>query len=435
MKSFTMIKNILLFITCLAHSSIHAQVIDSYDNDQGPLPGNKVTSVVIDTAGIKWFGTDSGLVAYDGSSWNIFTTSDNLASNNINDLAFEISAYGPELWIATDNGVSVMGIPAVDAVTGATPYRTSNTDLISDNVYCVSVDTAEHERWFGTEGGISVFKNNTWYDTAYGLITGDKITTIGISPVDGWRYITLEGSGVSRLKFNEVDGFTGASTYEMPWSYGLLSDTVYSSHIQSDGFQWFGSSAGVCLHEDSAAKLNWTPYAASDSLVGAPVLSIAQTQTGNIWFGTIKGASFFNFKKTQWTNITKSDGLIGDTVYDIAIDPNNNVWFATNNGVSFYNAGNLEIENTLSNDHIINIYPNPFKLPGELTINTSTLNSPIITIHSILGKLVYHQKFYQKNITVWDGTGLTGNPVTSGIFIVRIQIENNIYTRKILVIN
>lgn len=419
--------------------TINAQNIYSFKSGN-ILPGTKVSSIVIDTSGNKWFGTDNGITSFNGTNWHVFTTDSGLASNNIYDLAFEMSSYGPEIWAATDSGVTVFSITSVDAITCATPYRTDNTYLISDNVYCVSVDTAKHERWFGTASGISIFDGSNWYDTTYSLLIDHKITSFGISYADDWRYITLDGGGVSRAKFNNIDGFTGASAYIMPWSGSLLTDSVFSSYIQEDGHQWFGTAEGVSYHSDSAAKQGWTAYPASGDLVSSPVLSVITDYSGNMWFGTKSGVSFLDLADTTWSNYTEADGLIGNTVYDIAIDKDSSIWFATNAGVSHMKNENWEtfyfsaINKPAINDTYIDIYPNPFYLPGQLTIKLNSIDKPIIGIYSIYGENISIIVPGNTNIAYWNGKNSNGESVMPGIYILRITSKQQAISRKILVV-
>jgi len=67
------------------------------------LASNNVYAIGIDSAGIKWFGTDNGVSKYDGTTWTTYSRADGLASNNV--YAIGIDSAGIK-WFGTDVGVS-----------------------------------------------------------------------------------------------------------------------------------------------------------------------------------------------------------------------------------------------------------------------------------------------------------------------------------------
>ena len=73
---------ILLTITILfiGHTlPIKAQVKSTewivYDTLNSGLPSNVINSIAIDSNGIKWIGTNKGLVKYNGIIWTVYNTS------------------------------------------------------------------------------------------------------------------------------------------------------------------------------------------------------------------------------------------------------------------------------------------------------------------------------------------------------------------------
>lgn len=87
-------------------------------SDNSPMPPN--TSInfnaITEVNGEIWMGTTNGLLVYDGvgflnecTSYVLYTTADSLPSNNVTDVAYDISRQN--VWIATDNGVCKTQIP------------------------------------------------------------------------------------------------------------------------------------------------------------------------------------------------------------------------------------------------------------------------------------------------------------------------------------
>jgi ligand-binding sensor domain-containing protein len=310
----------------------------SCDDNEGPKPsetiaGNTVKAIFIDENGIKWFGTENGVSCYDGENWVTYTTKDKLANNSVNDIAFQLSHYGPEIWIATDAGASVFAIE-LDAVTSATSYTSANSGLTGDTVRTVALDTANN-RWFGTNGGITVFAGNVWRATDNGgVLTSNPINDIDTDPF-GHAFVTLKGKGVAVMEY--IDAITTVTYYEIPWS-PLPSANVLSVYVDENGYQWYGTDSCLAYHYSIEAKQSWYLYTEDDGLINNMVISIQGDGNGNTWFGTQAGVS--KFDGDIWTSYTVNDGLAGNTVYDIAIDKDGSVWFGTDNGASRFDGTN-----------------------------------------------------------------------------------------------
>jgi hypothetical protein len=346
--------------------------------DNSELLSEKVTSIFVDSFNVKWFGTDMGISRYDELDWTSITTDDYLLNNNIRKLAYERTAYGHEIWAATEGGLSVLGID-VDGVTSATTYTTGNSDIINNDILSVGVDI-RHNRWAGTPVGLSVFRGSDWYDTSLYLnenhswqsLADLTITSFGSYEKDSMIFITTDSAGVLRYDFDLIDGFTGASAYGEQWT-PLESNTVNTVTI-TDTIQWFGTPQGAFKHYGNETKINWETYTTDSGLISSNVRAIEIDDDGNIWFGTDKGLSIktesgwfqypagiqasglsFNAGSdsvaitwTIGTGIGEGTGLINPVVNDIKKDFSGVVWVATDGGIEFFS----EVPTTYSSDYI-----------------------------------------------------------------------------------
>lgn len=306
------------------------------------LPGNQVNAIYITDDGLRYFATNNGLAAFDGQEWMVYNENPKVETGTINDMDFELTAYGPEFWMATDEGVNVVSLP-VDATSGATRYHTGNvndlfpgdTVLKGDSVFVVKVD-GNNFRWFGTQEGISVFMGDTWPEIVFGnnyapgFFQNNRVTSIDYS--NDTVYIGTMGGGVARMVDATADAISGASPYEHPWS-SLPSMNILA--VFTDGSdQWYGSDEGVAKHTGTKAKDNWKLYFESDGLISNTVNCITKDIDGNMWFGTPDGIS--SFDGTTFTNYTTADGLVANTILSVAVDLDGSIWFGTDNGVSHF---------------------------------------------------------------------------------------------------
>lgn len=396
-----------------------------YTTENG-LAGNHVRSVLIDPEGVKWFGTDNGLSRFNGNSWTTYRHTDDthsLADNRINDLAYENTSENFELWIATDNGVSVMGIET-DAITFATPYRRDNRELLSNTVNTVAVDQASM-RYFGTNAGLSVLNGSEWVNltSASGLSDTD-ITAIGIDNETGWRYVGTRNGGVSRLRV-QVDGITTASPYDSDWS-GLYSDVISAIYIDASGHQWFGTHAGAAYHQSTETKRDWTNVFREDGLGCDTVQVVFEDSKGTIWFGTPTGVSVF--ENGNWTRIFATDGLISNYVLDMAEDLDGSMWFATDQGVSHMEGEFSALDAAFVGPQTYVLhqnYPNPFNPSTIIGFEISQPDWVSLNIYNINGQWVtclvdgYQTTGYHE--VVWAGKNNENERVDAGLYIVRMQ--------------
>ena len=290
--------------------------------------GFVVKAVHVDEFGVKWFGTSRGLLRYDGMEWRYFKNQEHLGENEVLALEYELSDSGPELWLATIKGVSVVAYN-VDGVTAATSYGTED-GLLGDTVTAVTVD-ARHNKFFGFDGGLIFFNSGAMDTIRYADYTANMVN----GPVNDLAhrsdsiYIAQTG-GIGRF-ISGVDGITGASRWTSEYGMTPLSGNINCVTIDSKGHQWFGTDQGVEQHIGLKAKENWIAYTTAEGLVQNFVESVSEDKAGGMWFGTRGGVS--RLYDGNWTSYSVADGLASDTVYDVAFDADT-VWIATHRGIS-----------------------------------------------------------------------------------------------------
>jgi hypothetical protein len=298
-------------------------------------------SAVVDDENIKWFLTESGIASFNGKKWAMHNRNRKVPNENLKDLAFDVSDYGRELWIASPKGAAVATLP-VDARSGATTYYSENSGISGDNVLAVAIGKSPL-RWFGTDKGVSAFYDKKWLKNSYerkypaGLFSDFPITAMAASPDGDSLYVTTDGGGVSRFFRNDVDGISGASEYAQWGPIEMPSDKVYSVCILPDGTQWFGTDSGVARHIGYNTLKNWTIFNKNNGLIGNYVQAIARDKKGRLWFGTKAGVSVYD--GSDWISHTENDGLISNNVLCIAVDADGVVWMGTDKGVSSFKDG------------------------------------------------------------------------------------------------
>jgi len=411
-------------------NSGYTQILNTYSTLNSPIPDNTVRAVCIEPGGTKWFGTNNGLVRYDGSEWLVFSKTDEtqtLADNQISDIAFEHGGYGPEIWIGTENGLTILDVDSTDGYTFATPYRTDNRPLLGNSIQAVKVDS-QHVKWIATDRGVSVFDGTNWNGLTKenGFLEENDVTCIGIdNECDSlWRYFGTRSKGVSRIYISDLDGITAASHYNTEWTF-MLSDSIRDIYVVNESKHWIGSNRGVAEHDTTLTKERWTIHTTGSGLVNDRILSIAQDLRGWMWFGTEGGLS--GWDGTVYSNYTTAEGMSGNAVYDIAVDVDGSLWLGTDNGITHFNPPPSTVNRAVSGQNagshcLYQNHPNPFNPITMIRYDLTEKAQVTITIRDISGRLIALlmndiQEAGLHKIT-WDAT-----PYPSGIYLAGFQVN------------
>ncbi len=336
---------------------------NTYTPDNSNLLSEHVNTIFVDSFDVKWFGTDQGISRFDNTDWTDITTGNHLVSNNVRKFAYEKFSSEDQLWVATAGGLTVLSYDT-DGVTDANTYTTGNSDIISNNVVAIGIDSW-HNKWACTSAGLSVFTGTDWADTTEYMDEDHHwesfVGTNLYAAAGNDTMLIASDSGVIRFTYDEIDGFTGASAYGEKWSR-FESYTVNFVGL-FDYVQYYGTPEGAFIHHGNDPKTGFEePYTMESGLVSNNVRAIEIDDDGNIWFGTDKGISVktnagwfkypagmqaynLNFKTAgteatvHWisgTGMPEGYGLIDPVVNDIKKDFSGKVWVATNGGIEFF---------------------------------------------------------------------------------------------------
>jgi hypothetical protein len=416
------------FALLIIPAVIFADTWETYNMSNSTLPSNEILAVCIEPSGVKWFGTGAGLVRYDGSEWRTFVKTEDqqtLADNYVTDITFERTGYGPEVWVGTRNGLTILD---VDGFSFATPYRTDNKPLLSNRIHAVAVDS-NHVKWFATDKGVSIFNGTDWWELTEQneKLKQNEVLCIGIdNECDSlWRYFGTSETGVSRLYYRDLDAMTTASPYDRSWTI-MMSDSITAFLVVHTQKHWVGTGFGLYEHDSTETKRNWNVYTTYEGLIHNTVLSLAQGADGSLWICTRGGASHFN--EGQFDNYTVSDGLAADQVNDCAIDSDGSVWFATQNGIThFMDETSVQAKSRQpENNRLLINYPNPFN-PATTVAYKLTRGSWVkLAVFDLNGREVKQlalgiqaEGIHQ---AVWDGTDQAWQAVPAGVYLAKLNV-------------
>lgn len=400
-------------------------------NSQSPV----VRAVFVDAFGAKWFGTDQGLVRFDDLHWTYFTDQDQLAGMQVTSLTHEQTDQGKELWIGTDQGLTVFAYDA-DGVTAATSYTTEN-GLLENGIIDVGVDS-RGGKFIASHGGLNWFHDGSM-DTLAFLDYYSFMFDAPIREVHFFKdtlYLAQE-EGIGRL-ISEVDGVSGASRWDGDYGIAPYSTDIRSILVQGESMQYFGTEVGAQTHEGYFAKEGWELISTEQGLVNNEVIAIAEDPQGGLWFGTTGGLS--HLSEDNWTSYTTADGLLDNVVHDLAFEEDGSVWIATGAGVNRLKDGVLQDFLTALEDEALLENTDPWAtfLPAESMISLEyTLAAPVpvsATLFDLQGR------------TVGQWTGLAAQAgknqchlpvhvgrIGTGLHILQLKQGSRSYSTKIVI--
>ncbi len=267
------------------------------EDDSSSLSNNEVNTLLEDTKGNLWIGTSKGLNLYNREK-DCFIDAGILApqllrlsENYISDLFFDEKS---QLWVATYGD----GFHIVNPENGSLEHFSYNPqdpeNSISTNVTRIAI--RNEKVWLGTENGLCLFEQD---DTSY-------------------RYFRNVPSNPASLSNNNVVSLTFDSLGEL----------------------WIGTRGGginrLIEQNDEYRFRRYISDGKEGSLSNNVVLSIAEDIRGNIWFGTENGGLNLFKRDKEWFDVFRveegyNQSLTSNSIWSLYSDMEDRIWIGTAN--------------------------------------------------------------------------------------------------------
>lgn len=226
------------------------------------LPNSSVSGIVQDRRGFLWFGTQGGVVRYDGYSFKTFESepfeADSLSHNQVQTLFLD----GDVLWVGT-----YAGLNRLDLLTERlTVFRHDLTDegsLSNELIISIGKDSAGR-LWVGTFKGLNRLDESTGKFTRY-LHSDADPSSIGADVIrdihtdrNGTLWIATSGGGLSKYDPASDSFRTFRSRTGDPAS--LPSDAAMSIAEGADGSLWIGTWGGGVSRLADPESMSFSTY-------------------------------------------------------------------------------------------------------------------------------------------------------------------------------
>jgi ligand-binding sensor domain-containing protein/signal transduction histidine kinase len=259
--------------------AISQYIREVWTTDNG-LPQNTVEAMIQSRDGYLWFGTQEGLVRFDGLRFTVYDRNNcpELLNHNIAQLLEDREGA---IWFRT-------GAPAGVARLKQGKARIYTTrDGLGSLVINGMADDKRGSLWFATINGLARFRNET------------------------------------------LKNFTTKD--------GLASDTLFGLYCDSKGSLWFSTPQGVNQFIPDSSGGSCKTFKLTDTAGINIVSAFLDDSLGNVWISTSRGLD--RITNGTRTHFTTKDGLSSNQVRSVFVDRSRTVWIATEAGIDRYEHG------------------------------------------------------------------------------------------------
>ena len=365
--------------TALAASSYQ---IDVWQADDG-LPQGTVTSIAQTPDGYLWFGTQNGLVRFDGVSFRVFDANNTPAIKNNRIVQVFVDRRGV-LWIGAEQGNLIRyadGQFTMFAMPGRGStfnYARAFCDDASATLWAVSCEwQLLHLGEFGfevrsTNWNLSSLRPDAVASDLTGVIcvgTEKELAVLhGTNFQTVWSQTNEENFQVDFLATSREAGWWVAGNgrlhrlvdgkfVEERGVYAWTNQPVYGLYEDRGKHLWVATmGAGLFRYDLDGNVLHWTMR---DGLPTDFVRCVTEDREGNIWAGT-EGGGLCRLKPSIFETIGVRQGLSSDQVMSVCETSNDDFWIGMNgSGIDRLDHGRAQhygASRGLMNGHVWSIF-------------------------------------------------------------------------------
>ena len=339
----------VLALTVFANAQETHYIFSHLSINEG-LAHNHCYSILKDSKGFMWFGTESGLSRYDGQDFKNYRHDEDdpgsIGGNRINDIVEDKNGI---LWIATLRGGLNKYDPSTDLFTSYPLVFEDTLTLPTDELNCLFLDS-KGDLWYGTyRHGFGKFNRQNKTFENYNLFTNFK------NPQHAWEINTVNtiiedikddnilwiGTGRSGLfRFDKKT----KSLQSFPNQHDLYMSGIHDLYMESPGELWV-AYWGIGIGKYNIRQDVWDMYIPDTDKYKEGdgysniCISIEKKSEDEFWIaGGRDGLGIFNKKTRQFNFIDPSKivnpGAGQGFVSEILVNESDGVWIRDNtNGI------------------------------------------------------------------------------------------------------
>jgi ligand-binding sensor domain-containing protein/signal transduction histidine kinase len=253
--------------------------------DEG-LPQESVLTILQDRTGFMWFGTQAGLVRFDGYRNHVF-------HNDQNDSA-----------------------------------------SLVDNFVQSSYEDGAGRLWFGTRGGLVRFDDASQKFVRYPLFTNSErvVRNSAVTAIIGdGRGGLWVGTGDGLVHLDPASGRLRTLRHDARDAGSLRDDRVTALALDPRGGLWIGTGAGLDYLTAGAATLDHYDVAPGGNARKKAINALSMGPRDTLWIGTGAGLQAWRLGDgpPQRRHLGAEEGIGDVPILRLYHDPGNNLWVGT----------------------------------------------------------------------------------------------------------
>ncbi len=282
-----------------------------YDSRNTPtIDNDRFMDLLQALDGALWLGTNGGLLRYRDGQFKAFTEVEGLEQAIIHALA---ESKTGDIWIGTEQGL-------VRFSDGSFRIFGAADGLPPDQIHALLVD-AQDTLWIGTRGsGIVQWVDGRFVVPPLGEDVADSMVSSLYEDREGAVWIGTQDTGVIRVA---EDGIQRFDTDD-----GLPTMFVTTAYQDRDLGMWIGTyGGGICRLESG----RFDCLSTDDGLTHDHITSIHEDREGSLWFGT-GGGGLNRLRDTSFAGFTTPDEHSNRSVW-VTREGQHGVWVGTESGL------------------------------------------------------------------------------------------------------
>lgn len=313
---------------------------------QGTNEYQNVHCIIQDKDSNIWLGTTGeGVYRYDGKEFTQFTEKDGLSNNNVWSVLEDTLG---NIWFGTDDGVSRYDGKTISKISFTVTNSIGSGTAISQsgkNIVWSIFQDKKGTIWFGSDDGIYCYNGKTF---SYFLDHTDVINKSNLT-LKSVQCIFEDKNGNMWFGSGPM-AFEGIGFYDGKYLTGFKpQDEGWIRNITEDkhGTLLFATRhIGLITYDGN----NFTGFSGPQEIRKDLINTVLADSKGNIWYGSdytndndVTTGGFWKFDGKSFVEFTKTDGLGNTAIYSLMEDKAGNIWIGTRNcGLYRYNGQTVE---------------------------------------------------------------------------------------------
>lgn len=316
------------------------------DSDSTSISGNRIFELYIDKQNTLWAGTEYGLNRYNAET-NNFTHYINEAGNNSslsnNTISEILEDSRGNFWVGTNDGLNLFNRITGRVVRFMADFNDSSA-IIERHIWEIFEDS-QNRLWIGTDRGINQFDYKTGKFKRYFIKTDGKIdflvnTIFDINEDHSGNLWVSTRAGVHRFIPETGDFISFHHNPEDPSS--LSYENVWQTYEDSRGNFWvttLGGGLNLKSKDNKFRSFRNSPKN-PQSISSDYIWEIYEDRHGIIWLGTELGINKYDPQLEKFNLISHQpyddNSLVNNEVYSVLKDSRGDLWIGTRSGLNKY---------------------------------------------------------------------------------------------------